>query len=160
MKHYETLFYRHAANPILTGTDWPYSINSVFNAGATCCKMAPRCCSVASKIDADSRTCVPHVLSTASMIGKSIRNPRCCLIQRTIPKKYGASRIPASPMSPNCRSSQLPTPRIPWRPGSFLGADRRFPHVRTHGVIMPPDDKDAALLPRKIGGYWALIIAR
>lgn len=26
---------RHAANPILTGTNWPYSINSVFNAGAT-----------------------------------------------------------------------------------------------------------------------------
>src|SRR6266571_7006552 len=32
---YETLFHRHAANPILTGKDWPYSINSVFNAGAT-----------------------------------------------------------------------------------------------------------------------------
>src|ERR1700747_1575514 len=33
-KH-ETLFHRHAANPILTGKDWPYSVNSVFNAGAT-----------------------------------------------------------------------------------------------------------------------------
>src|ERR1700741_4680763 len=32
---YETLFHRRAANPILTGKDWPYSINSVFNAGAT-----------------------------------------------------------------------------------------------------------------------------
>src|SRR4029077_8857005 len=35
MEPYETLFRRHAANPILTGKDWPYSINSVFNAGAT-----------------------------------------------------------------------------------------------------------------------------
>src|SRR5260221_4579785 len=35
MQQYETLFRRHAANPILTGKDWPYSINSVFNAGAT-----------------------------------------------------------------------------------------------------------------------------
>src|SRR5258707_14380951 len=34
MQQYETLFRRHAANPILTGKDWPYSINSVFNAGA------------------------------------------------------------------------------------------------------------------------------
>src|SRR6201985_2537974 len=33
-KH-ETLFHRHAANPILTNKDWPYSVNSVFNAGAT-----------------------------------------------------------------------------------------------------------------------------
>jgi len=32
---YETLFHRYPANPILTGKDWPYSINSVFNAGAT-----------------------------------------------------------------------------------------------------------------------------
>ena len=35
MNQYETLFERHAGNPILTGKDWPYSINSVFNAGAT-----------------------------------------------------------------------------------------------------------------------------
>src|SRR5260221_13655814 len=35
MKRYETLFHRHAGNPILSGKDWPYSINSVFNAGAT-----------------------------------------------------------------------------------------------------------------------------
>src|SRR5260370_17237308 len=35
MQQYETLFRRHAANPILTGKDLPYSINSGFNAGAT-----------------------------------------------------------------------------------------------------------------------------
>src|SRR6202158_5646038 len=35
MKKYETLFHRHAGNPILSGKNWPYSINSVFNAGAT-----------------------------------------------------------------------------------------------------------------------------
>src|SRR2546422_2628751 len=32
---YEPLLLRHPGNPILTGKDWPYSINSVFNAGAT-----------------------------------------------------------------------------------------------------------------------------
>jgi hypothetical protein len=31
--YYEPLLLRHPANPILTGKDWPYSINSVFNAG-------------------------------------------------------------------------------------------------------------------------------
>jgi len=35
MNQHETLFHRHPANPILTGKDWPYSMNSVFNAGAT-----------------------------------------------------------------------------------------------------------------------------
>ena len=33
--HYQPLLLRHPANPILTGRDWPYPINSVFNAGAT-----------------------------------------------------------------------------------------------------------------------------
>ena len=33
--HYPPLLLRHPANPILTRKDWPYSINSVFNAGAT-----------------------------------------------------------------------------------------------------------------------------
>src|ERR1700734_4260079 len=32
---YEPLLLRHPANPILTSKYWPYSINSVFNAGAT-----------------------------------------------------------------------------------------------------------------------------
>ena len=32
---HEPLLLRHPANPILTSKDWPYSINSVFNAGAT-----------------------------------------------------------------------------------------------------------------------------
>src|SRR5450755_4106743 len=30
-----TLLHRHPANPILSSKDWPYRINSVFNAGAT-----------------------------------------------------------------------------------------------------------------------------
>src|SRR5690242_21853989 len=32
---YEPLLLRHPSNPILSSKDWPYSINSVFNAGAT-----------------------------------------------------------------------------------------------------------------------------
>ena len=33
--HYPPLLLRHPNNPILTRKHWPYSINSVFNAGAT-----------------------------------------------------------------------------------------------------------------------------
>jgi predicted GH43/DUF377 family glycosyl hydrolase len=33
--HYPSLLLRHPGNPILTRKHWPYSINSVFNAGAT-----------------------------------------------------------------------------------------------------------------------------
>jgi len=35
MIQHDILFHRYAANPILSAKDWPYSINTVFNSGAT-----------------------------------------------------------------------------------------------------------------------------
>src|SRR5437868_3950514 len=32
---FEPLLHRHSANPILTSKDWPYPVHTVFNAGAT-----------------------------------------------------------------------------------------------------------------------------
>jgi predicted GH43/DUF377 family glycosyl hydrolase len=38
-----------------------------------------------------------------------------------------------------------------------LALTKDFRSFERYGVIMPPDDKDSALLPRRIDGYWALI---
>ena len=42
-------------------------------------------------------------------------------------------------------------------PGVSLALTKDFRSFERFGVIMPPEDKDAALLPRRINGYWALI---
>ncbi|MGD0941325.1 MAG: glycosidase [Terracidiphilus sp.] len=42
-------------------------------------------------------------------------------------------------------------------PGVSLALTKDFRSFERFGVIMPPEDKDAALLPRRIGGRWALI---
>jgi predicted GH43/DUF377 family glycosyl hydrolase len=42
-------------------------------------------------------------------------------------------------------------------PGVSLALTRDFRSFERYGVIMPPEDKDAALLPRRIGNYWAMI---
>jgi predicted GH43/DUF377 family glycosyl hydrolase len=42
-------------------------------------------------------------------------------------------------------------------PGVSLGLTEDFHHFERYGVIMPPENKDAALLPHRIGGNWALI---
>ena len=42
-------------------------------------------------------------------------------------------------------------------PGVALALTKDFRHFERFGVIMQPEDKDAALLPRKIDGRWALI---
>lgn len=42
-------------------------------------------------------------------------------------------------------------------PGVALAMTEDFRHYERYGLIMPPEDKDAALLPHRIGGHWALI---
>ncbi len=42
-------------------------------------------------------------------------------------------------------------------PGVCLALTEDFRHFESFGLIMPPDDKDAALLPRKINGNFALL---
>jgi predicted GH43/DUF377 family glycosyl hydrolase len=42
-------------------------------------------------------------------------------------------------------------------PGISLAVTEDFRHFERYGDILPPDDKDSALLPRRIGEYWALI---
>ena len=50
-KHVE-LFHRNKLNPILTAENWPYPINSVFNAGATLLPMEQLCFCAGLKIEA------------------------------------------------------------------------------------------------------------
>ncbi|HQR35274.1 MAG TPA: glycosidase, partial [Blastocatellia bacterium] len=42
-------------------------------------------------------------------------------------------------------------------PGVALAFTEDFRSFERYGVIMPPENKDAALLPHRIGGNWALI---
>ena len=42
-------------------------------------------------------------------------------------------------------------------PGVSLALSEDFRSFERIGVVMTPDDKDAALLPRRIGGLWAEI---
>ncbi len=41
--------------------------------------------------------------------------------------------------------------------GVALALTEDFNHFERYGLIMQPEDKDAALLPHRIGGNWALI---
>lgn len=42
-------------------------------------------------------------------------------------------------------------------PGVSLALTEDFHLFERYGVVMPPEDKDAALLPRRIGKHWALL---
>lgn len=41
-----------------------------------------------------------------------------------------------------------------------LALTKDFRRFERYGVIMPPEDKDVALFPRRVGDYWAMIHRR
>ena len=78
--------------------------------------------------------------------------------ENIIRKNYGASRIRASLTSAELKKYAIVyTAFSRDGPGVSLALTEDFHTFERYGVIMSPEDKDAALLPHRIGGQWALI---
>lgn len=152
------LFRRHKLNPILTAADWPYAINSVFNPAATLlpdgttlllCRVEDRrghshltVARSANGVDGWQIDPQPTMLAEPDKYPEElwgIEDPRITFIPEL--KKYAI----------------VYTAYTRDGPGVALAFTEDFREFQRYGVIMPPEDKDAALLPHRIGGNWALI---
>ncbi len=155
---HKVLFHRHSANPILTASQWPYPIHTVFNPGATLLKDGTTLllCRV------EERTGISHLCAARSKNGVDgwvidaeptlrpdpknhpeelwgIEDPRITYIEEL--KRYAISYTAFSHEGP----------------GVALALTEDFKTFERLGLIMQPDDKDAALLPRRIDGSFALL---
>ena len=158
MSAYEPLFVRHPKNPILTAADWPYPVHTVFNAGATrladgttllLCRVEDRRghshLSAARShngvdgwvVDA-SPTLMPDPVGHPEELW-GIEDPRVTFVEEL--GKYAVAYTAFSRGGP----------------GVALATTEDFRHFERCGLVMQPDDKDAALLPRRVGGNFALI---
>ena len=155
---YETLFDRHPSNPILTAAMWPYPVHSVFNPGATrmpdgttllLCRVEDRrghshLCAARSRngIDGwtidDEPTLLPDPTNYPEELW-GIEDPRITFVEEL--GKYAVAYTAFSKGGP----------------GVALALTHDFRSFQRMGLIMQPDDKDAALLPRRIDGNFALI---
>jgi predicted GH43/DUF377 family glycosyl hydrolase len=156
--HDEPLLHRDPANPILTSRDWPYSINSVFNAGATLLKSG----STLLLCRVEDRRGLSHLCAARSANGvdgwKIDPAPTLMPNPEKYPEELWGIEDPRLTYVPELQQyAVVYTSYSRGGPGVSLALTRDFHTFVRYGVIMSPDDKDAALLPHKIGGFWALI---
>lgn len=153
----ESLFSRHAGNPILTPAQWPYAVNSVFNPGAT--RLQDGTTLLLCRVE-DHRG-LSHLCAARSASGVDHWN-----IDR-VPTLAPADAHPEEAWG-------VEDPRITYvpelelyvivytsysraGPGVSLATTPDFVHFERFGNVMMPENKDAALLPCRIQGRWALV---
>jgi predicted GH43/DUF377 family glycosyl hydrolase len=156
--HYPELFHRHKLNPILTAADWPYPINSVFNAGATLLPDGTTLllCRV------EDRRGLSHLCVARSVNGVDDWqiDPRPTLLPDPdhYPEELWGIEDPRITYVPELNKYAIVyTAFTRGGPGVALALTEDFSHFERYGMIMSPEDKDAALFPHRIGGSWALI---
>lgn len=152
------LFTRYSGNPILSRPDWPYPINSVFNAGAV--RLPEGDTLLLCRVE--DRTGLSHLCAARSANGvddwRIDPQPTLLANPRDFPEEIWGIEDPRITYVPELEQYAIAyTSFARGGPGVSLALTSDFRSFERLGVIMPPEDKDAALLPRRINGYWAMI---
>jgi predicted GH43/DUF377 family glycosyl hydrolase len=156
--HYPELLLRHRHNPILKASDWPYPVNSVFNPGAVLLpdgttlllvrvedhRGQSHLCAARSENGIDGWQIDPHPTFSPDPANFreevwGVEDPRITYLPEL--KKYAV----------------VYTAYSRGGPGVSLALTEDFRSYERLGMIMPPEDKDAALFPHRIGDNWALV---
>lgn len=152
------LFHRHKLNPILTAQNWMYPVNSVFNAGATLLPNGTTLllCRV------EDRSGLSHLCAARSSNGidnwEIDAQPTLMPDVENFPEERWGIEDPRITFVPELKKYVIVyTAYTRDGPGVALALTEDFKDFERYGIIMPPDDKDAALLPHRINGQWALI---
>ena len=152
------LFVRNPDNPILSRENWPYPINSVFNAAAV--QLPDGDTLLLCRVE--DRTGLSHLCAARSANGidgwRIDSQPTLMANPREYPEEIWGIEDPRITYVSELEQYAIAyTSFARGGPGVSLALTRDFRSFERLGVIMPPEDKDAALLPRRINGYWAMI---
>jgi predicted GH43/DUF377 family glycosyl hydrolase len=151
------LFKRYKNNPVLTPKMWPYKVNAVFNAGATLFNDK-----VLLLVRVEDMRGFSHLCKATSKDGYT--NWQIDSEPTLIPKPedfpeetYGIEDPRIVKLDEDNRYAIVYTSFSESGPLVSLATTEDFNTYRRYGVVMPPDDKDASLFPRKFNGRYVLI---
>jgi predicted GH43/DUF377 family glycosyl hydrolase len=152
------LFLRHDLNPILSAANWPYQINSVFNPGAT--RLADGTTLLLCRVE--DRRGLSHLCAARSANGIDAWqiDPKPTLLPdpEHYPEEIWGIEDPRITYVPELSKYVIAyTAYSHGGPAVALALTEDFHYFERYGIVMPPEDKDAALLPYHINGYWAMI---
>lgn len=155
---YEVLFHRYGQNPILTAAAWPYPAHTVFNAGAT--RLSDGTTLLLCRVE--DRRGHSHLCAARSANGVDgwviDGEPTLRADPENYPEEIWGIEDPRITFVDELGKYAVAyTAFSKGGPGVALALTEDFRHFERFGLIMQPDDKDAALLPRRVDGNFALI---
>jgi predicted GH43/DUF377 family glycosyl hydrolase len=152
------LLHRNDQNPILTADRWPYPVNSVFNPGAQ--RLPDGTTLLLCRVE--DRRGLSHLCAARSVNGRDEWDiepgPTLVPDPEHFPEELWGIEDPRITFVPELKQYAIVyTAFARGGPCVAMALTEDFHHFKRLGVIMQPDDKDAALLPRRINGQWALV---
>lgn len=152
------LLKRHEDNPLLSAHDWPYFVNTVFNTGAV-------------RLPSGETLLLVRVEDCSGL------SHFCAARSKDGVTNWKIDPEPTLSPDPEHYPEELwgiEDPRVVWvdelgvfavtytcysqrGPGMSLALTKDFKTFDRKGILFPPEDKDAALLPKRIDGRWAVI---
>lgn len=156
--HQAALLRRYAGNPILTAADWPYPMNTVFNAGAT--QLSDGRTLLLCRVE--DRRGHSHLCAARSRDGiqRWVIDQQPTLLPDTddFPEELWGIEDPRITYLPELEvyavtytSYSQDGPRV------SLALTDDFVHFERVGAVLPPEDKDAALFPWRYNGQWMML---
>ncbi|MGD0019752.1 MAG: glycosidase [Candidatus Limnocylindrales bacterium] len=153
---WEPLFVRVPANPIIVPGDLPYRANAVFNPGAAIVDGETVLLMRVEDLRGISALYVAR--SEDGVSGWRFDEKPLLAPDAAHPEEVWGCEDPRLTWLPEREEWAITyTAYSPRGPLVSLAMTRDFREVRRLGPVMPPDDKDAALLPTRFDGRWVMI---
>ena len=154
---YEVLLSRYQKNPILTAASWPYPAHAVFNPGAT--RLADGTTLLLCRVE--DRRGHSHLCAARSANGldgwEIDKAPTLASDPEHYPEElWGVEDPRITFLKELGKYAVVYTAYSKAGPGVALALTKDFRSFERFGLVMQPDDKDAALLPQRIDGNFTM----